>query len=83
MVRMTATEAREHFADTLNRVSYRGERIVVCRRGGKDMAAVVPMDDLALLQKLEDKLDRKAIRKALAEPGKRVSYRAFRKMLRL
>ena len=83
MVRLTATEARAHFADTLNRVSYRGERIVVYRRGGKDVAAVVPMDDLALLQTLEDRLDREAIRKALAGPGKRVSYRAFRKTLGL
>ena len=83
MVRVTATEAREHFADTLNRVSYRGERIVVYRRGGKDVAAVVPMDDLALLQKLEDRLDHEAIKKVLAEPGKRMSYRAFRKTLGL
>ncbi len=83
MVRLTATEAREHFADTLNRVSYQGERIVVCRRGGKDVAAVVPMDDLELLQKIEDRLDREAIQKALAEPGKRVSYRTFRKTLGL
>ena len=83
MVRLTATEAREHFADTLNRVSYRGERIVVYRRGGKDVAAVVPMDDLKLLQKLEDRLDREAIQKALAEPGKRASYRTFRKTLGL
>ena len=83
MVRVTATEAREHFADTLNRVSYRGERIVVYRRGGKDVAAVVPMDDLELLQKLEDRLDHEAIQKALAAPGKRVSYRTFRKTLGL
>ena len=83
MVRVTATEAREHFADTLNRVSYRGERIVVCRRGGRDVAAVVPMEDLETLQKFEDKLDRAAIQKALAEPGKRVSYRTFRKTLGL
>ena len=83
MVRLTATEARKHFADTLNRVSYRGERIVVCRRGVKDVAAVVPMDDLELLQKLEDRLDHEAIQKALAEPGKRVSYRTFRKTLGL
>ena len=39
------------------------------------------MDDLKLLQKLEDRLDREAIQKALAEPGKRASYRTFRKTL--
>ena len=83
MVRLTATEARKHFADTLNRVSYRGERIVVCRRGGKNVAAVVPIEDLELLQKLEDRLDHEAIQRALAEPGKRISYRTFRKTLGL
>ena len=46
-------------------------------------AAVVPMDDLELLQKLEDRLDHEAIHKALAEPGKRMSYRTFRKTLGL
>jgi prevent-host-death family protein len=83
MVRLSATAAREHFADTLNRVSYGGERILVFRRGGKDVAAVVPIEDLQLLQKLEDRLDREAIQTALAQPGKRVSYRAFRKTLGL
>ena len=83
MVRLTATEAREHFADTLNCVSYRGERVVVYRRGGKDIAAVVPIEDLELLQKIEDKLDLEAIKKSLAEPGARISYRKFRNTLGL
>ena len=79
MVRLTATEARKHFADTLNRVSYRGERIVVYRRGGKDVAAVVPMEDLELLRKIEDKRDVKAIKKSLSKLGARIPYRKFRK----
>ena len=83
MVRLTATEAREHFADTLNRVSYRGERIVVYRRGGKDVAAVVPIEDLELLQKIEDRRDLEAIKKSLSEPGERIPYRKFRKTLGL
>ena len=83
MVRLTATEAREHFADTLNRVSYRGERIVVYRRGGKDVAAVVPIEDLELLQKIEDKQDVEAIKKSLSESGERIPYRKFRKTIGL
>ena len=83
MVRLTATEAREHFADTLNRVSYRGERIVVYRRGGKDVAAVVPIEDLELLQKIEDRRDVKAIKKSLSASGARIPYRKFRKTLGL
>jgi len=44
---------------------------------------VVPIEDLELLRKIEDTLDHEAIQKALAEPGKRVSYRTFRKTLGL
>ena len=40
MIRLTASKARDHFADTLNRVAYRGERIVLYRRG-KELAAMV------------------------------------------
>ena len=83
MVRLSATEAREHFSDTINRVSYQGERVVVFRYGGKDVAAVVPMEDFELIQKIEDKLDREAIQEALSESKKRIPYREFRKTLGL
>ena len=39
----------------------------ILERNGKDMLALVPMDDLALLEKLEDEADVKAARAALAE----------------
>ncbi len=59
-------EIRNNMADALNRVAYQGERIVLERRG-KGVAAIVPMDDLALLEAIEDHEDVKAARKALAE----------------
>jgi prevent-host-death family protein len=59
-------EIRNNLADALNRVAYQGERIVLERRG-KGVAAIVPMDDLALLEAIEDREDVKAARKALAE----------------
>ena len=37
------------------------------RSRGKDLAAIVPMEDLELLQKLEDRLDLEAARAALKE----------------
>ena len=66
MTRINASEVREDFAEVLNRVAYRGERIVVHRRG-KDVVALVPVDDVALLQALEDRIDLEDARKALAE----------------
>jgi prevent-host-death family protein len=57
---------RSRLADTINRVAYQGERVVLERRG-KGVAALVSMEDLALLEKLEDEADAKAARKALAD----------------
>jgi prevent-host-death family protein len=50
---MEATRARQEFADAINRVAYRRDRIVVSRRG-KDVAAIVPLDDLELLKRCEE-----------------------------
>jgi prevent-host-death family protein len=55
MPRMTTTEARKDFSDALNRVAYKGERIEI-RRRGKAIAAIVPFDDLKLIEELEDKI---------------------------
>lgn len=57
---------RSNLADTINRVAYQGERVILQRRG-KGVAAMVSMEDLALLEKLEDEADAKAAKKALAE----------------
>jgi prevent-host-death family protein len=65
MTRLAASRARDTFSDTLNRVAYRGERIVL-RRRGKDLAAIVPIEDLALIEKLEDEIDVRKARRALA-----------------
>lgn len=66
MTRLAASKARDEFADTLNRVAYGRERIVL-RRHGKDLAALVPIEDLALIEKLEDAADVLEARKVLAE----------------
>ena len=58
--------ARDSLADILNRVSYSKERIVICRHG-KDMAALVPIEDLMFLEALEDRMDLEEARAALAE----------------
>lgn len=52
MAHLPASKARDGFADTINRVAYGKERVVL-RRRGKEVAAVVPIDDLRLLEKLE------------------------------
>jgi len=66
MTRLTASKAQEEFADTLDRVVREGERVVV-RKGKRDVAAIVPVEDLELIEAIEDHLDHKAARKAVAE----------------
>lgn len=63
-------EIRNRLADALNRVLYQGERIVLERRG-KEVAAIVSIDDLTLLRLLEDREDVKAARRALADMKRR------------
>lgn len=77
---ITTVEAREHFSELLNRSAYGKERIILTRRG-KNLAAVIPVEDLNLLEALEDKLDLQEARKALAEAKKlgTVSLADFKK----
>jgi prevent-host-death family protein len=59
-------EIRNNMADALNRVAYQGERVILERRG-KGVAAIVSLEDLALLEAIEDRADLKAARQALSE----------------
>ena len=80
MDRIAASEARENFATILNDVAFGGERILL-HRHGKDVAAVVPIEDVELLEALEDKMDLEAARKALAEKGPRIKWEQLKKQL--
>lgn len=57
MKTISVREARAQFSDTINRVAYAGERVLLERNGKSSGAAIVPASDLALLERLEDILD--------------------------
>lgn len=83
MSRINTTDIRKELSDTLNRVAYKGERIVLHRRG-KDVACLIPMEDLNLLEALEDQLDVEEVKRRLADPKEvPVSYKKARKELGL
>ncbi len=63
---MSVKSIRDNLADAINRVAEAGERVVLTRKR-KGVAALVSIDDLAALQKLEDEADVKAARKARKE----------------
>jgi prevent-host-death family protein len=66
MTRVASSDIRDDFSDILNRVIYQEERIIV-QRHGKDVAVLLPVKDLALLEALEDHIDLEDARAALAE----------------
>src|SRR5262249_50613955 len=70
---VTAVRLRQTLGDTLAHVAYAHERVVV-QKNGRDMAALGPIEDLKLLRALEDRIDLKAARAALAEPGANRSW---------
>ena len=78
MTRLNVSKAREEFPEVVNRAAYGKERIIVSRRG-KDLAAVIPIEDLRLLERLAeeemDRIDLEAAHAALAEPGENISLR--------
>jgi prevent-host-death family protein len=65
---VTVARARARFADTIDLVRSTGQRIVLSK-SGKRAAAIISIEDLELLQRLEDAHDVKAARAALKDPG--------------
>lgn len=53
---VSATEARANFQELINRVEYKGDRIVI-ERHGKAVVAIVGLEDLKRLEALEDFID--------------------------
>ena len=53
---LSMAAVRKDLADLIGKVHYRKERMVITRHD-KPVAALVPMDDVELLERLEDRLD--------------------------
>jgi len=72
----------ERFSEIVNKAAFGGKRTVISRNG-KEVAAVIPIADLHLLERLieaeADRLDFQAARAAINEPGENVSLKISRK----
>lgn len=73
--------ARSNFAEIINKVTYGGERITITKYG-KKAVAIVPVDDLYLLEAIETQIDIKEALEALKEPGS-ISWEQVKKDLNL
>jgi len=63
---ITTVAARQNFSELINRVAYGKDRVMLTRRS-RPLVAVVPIEDIALLEAMEDRDDLKAARAALRE----------------
>ena len=81
---VTVADARSDLAELLNRVAYGKERLVITRHG-RELAALVPIEDLQLANRLRRFVARKDVARALAEldAGKAPSWEQLREELGL
>ena len=56
MTTVTAARLKNVIGDVLNQVQFRGERVILSRKG-QPAAAIISIADLRLLEELEDRLD--------------------------
>ena len=70
MTTITATQLRNVIGSVLNQVQFKGERVVLNRQG-KPAAAIIPIEDLRLLEELEDRMDIETIERVLSDPATR------------
>lgn len=63
---INTVDAKEEFSELINRVSHNKERIILVRRG-KEVAALIPIEDLALIEESQSKNDLEEAMSALKE----------------
>jgi prevent-host-death family protein len=66
MTSLNSSEARQHFPDLINEAAYAKKRTIVTRRG-KKVAAIVPIEDLEIIEAIENKIDLEEARVALKD----------------
>ena len=79
---LSVREARASFATVVNEAAFGKQRFVVTRNG-KRAVAIVPVEDLDMIETIEDKVDLQEVRRRLAKPGKTLSIPELKKSLGL
>lgn len=65
-ISISTVDAREKLTELVNQVLHNKERIILTRRG-KEVAALVPLEDLLMLQEAQNKTDLQEALEALKE----------------
>lgn len=67
-VHVSVSQARDDLAELVNRAAYKEARVIITRRG-RPIAAIVPIEDVAYLERLEDEYDVQEALKVLNDPN--------------
>jgi len=78
---LSTVDVRDSFAAVLDRAALGRERVVVTRHG-EPLAAIVPLEDLELLEELERRVERRQA-SATARPLRRETAERGRDQIRL
>jgi PHD/YefM family antitoxin component YafN of YafNO toxin-antitoxin module len=81
MSTVTVTELKEEFRKTTGRVELAGERVIVLRNS-REAFALIPIDDLRLLEMIEDKMDALEALKSLEDPRPSIPWEVAKQTLR-
>ncbi len=79
---VSATQARDEFSEIINEVAYGNVTVLVHRRG-KPVAAVIPVDDPAFLEEIEDMIDARLVKKAHEDNEPTIPWEEVKRRLRL
>ena len=71
VTKISTADARKNFADIVNKVAY-GKESIILTRWGREIAVLVSIDELELLQQIEDYIDIEDAKKALQDPGENI-----------
>jgi prevent-host-death family protein len=80
--KISTADARKNLSNIVNRVSFGKEPIILTRRG-EEIAALIGMDELKLLQEIEDHIDISDAIKAIKDHGEDIPSDQFWKKLGL
>jgi prevent-host-death family protein len=67
MNKIGAREARLNFADVLNQTAF-GKNRIILTKNGKDVAALVPIEDLQAIEEMEDRIDNAEASRIMRNP---------------
>jgi prevent-host-death family protein len=81
MTTVSMTEVRHIFTELADQVRINGERVCISKNN-KPALALVPLEDMRLLEMLEDMIDLKEALEALEESGS-IDHETFKKKLGL